>query len=223
MAAYHQHMPASASRTLRKPPSRYHHGDLRRALLAEAVRTIARDGVEGLTLREVGARLGVSRTALYRHFADKSSLLAAVAREGFERFTAALRDAWGAHEGTRTGLERMGEAYVRFALEHPAHYRVMFGDYRHLCEKDAELTAVAEGSFRVLLDAIVSLQEANVIRRDDPRMQAHLVWSLVHGLAMLAIDGLGPPADAPGALADVVHFAIRRLGTGLDAPERKRR
>ena len=68
------------------PRSRYHHGDLRRALLDEAVRTIQQDGVEAVTLRETGRRLGVSRTALYRHFRDKSALLAAVAHEGFQRF-----------------------------------------------------------------------------------------------------------------------------------------
>ena len=67
----------------RKRAHRYHHGDLSRALLQEAVRTIQRGGVQALTLRAVGEKLGVSRTALYRHFSDKSGLLAAVAREGF--------------------------------------------------------------------------------------------------------------------------------------------
>src|SRR6266542_1478214 len=77
-----------------KPPSRYHHGDLRRALLEEAVRTIRDDGVAALTLRAVGARLGVSRTALYRHFADKSALLNAVSEDGFRRLGDALERAW---------------------------------------------------------------------------------------------------------------------------------
>ena len=71
------------TRPARKPNRPYHHGNLRRALLDEAVATIRAEGVDGLTLREIGARLGVSRTALYRHFADKRALLAAVATEGF--------------------------------------------------------------------------------------------------------------------------------------------
>src|SRR5215212_5774767 len=75
----------------------YHHGDLRRALLAEAVRIIAKKGVDALTLRSVGARLGVSRTALYRHFADKSALLAAVASEGFRMLRMQLLEAWDSH------------------------------------------------------------------------------------------------------------------------------
>ena len=73
-------MARSALRTGKKPAKPYHHGDLRRALLDEALRTIQTQGVEHLTLRTVGARLGVSRSALYRHFADKQSLLATVGK-----------------------------------------------------------------------------------------------------------------------------------------------
>src|SRR6187399_2350058 len=114
-------MTKPAARPARKPRSRYHHGDLRRALLIEAVRTIGDEGVPGLTLREVGQRLGVSRTALYRHFSDKSSLLAAVARDGFQRFAAELRQGWLEGEKTRRGLDLMGVAYVRFAVANPSH------------------------------------------------------------------------------------------------------
>src|ERR1044072_5750529 len=100
----------------RKAPVRYHHGDLRRALLAEATRTIHKHGVDAFTLRSVGERLGVSRTALYRHFADKSALLAAVAGEGFQRFRADLTQAWTGAGGGIAGFKAMGIAYVRFAM-----------------------------------------------------------------------------------------------------------
>src|SRR5215468_305180 len=112
---------------VRKRPGRYHHGDLARALLHEAVRTIHRNGVEALTLRGVGDRLGVSRTALYRHFADKQALLDEVAADGFRTLRAALRGAWDAGGGGRAGFDAMGVAYVGFAVSHPSHYRVMFG------------------------------------------------------------------------------------------------
>lgn len=200
----------------RKPGSRYHHGDLRRALLLEAVRTITEGGVEALTLREAGRRLGVSRTALYRHFSDKSALLAAVARDGFQRFRDDLLRAWSDAPGTRRGFELMGVAYVRFAVANPAHYRVMFGDYRHLCDKDPELKADADAAFRVLVDGITSLQQAGLVRADDPMLQAEFVWAVVHGIAMFAIDGqLGPDPGTSGELAGLIRYALQRMRTGI--------
>ena len=100
-------------RPVRRRPDRYHHGDLRRALLLEAVRTIHAEGAAALTLRDVGDRLGVSRTALYRHFADKQALLDEVAAEGFRMLRTALHEAWG--RGGRAGFDAMGVAYVHFA------------------------------------------------------------------------------------------------------------
>src|SRR3954462_2425760 len=141
-------MPTVAARPARKPRSRYHHGDLRRALLDEAVRTIQQDGIEALTLREAGRRLGVSRTALYRHFRDKSALLAAVARDGFQRFRQDLVTAWDGAGPRRERFERMGRAYVSFAAANPSHYRVMFGEFRDRCESDPALQADAAAAFQ---------------------------------------------------------------------------
>src|SRR5688572_3447959 len=142
--------PTSRNRPRKKKASQYHHGDLQRALLEEAVRTIQKDGVEHLTLRSVGETLGVSRTALYRHFSDKQSLLAAVAREGFRMLRVALTDAWERHGRGRDGFEAMGIAYVHFAATHPSHYRVMFGRFVESCSKDAALIQEASAAFQVL-------------------------------------------------------------------------
>jgi len=209
-------MTSPAAGPARKPRNRYHHGDLRHALLLEAVRTIGDQGIEGLTLREVGRRLGVSRTALYRHFSDKSSLLAAVARDGFQRFAAALREGWTEGGPTLRGLELMGAAYVRFAVENPSHYRVMFGDYRRLCAVDPDLQRDAGASFEVLHQALITLQAAGAIRRDEPRQLALFVWAVVHGVAMLAIDGqLGQEMSAWQGMRGVVEFALERMRTGI--------
>jgi AcrR family transcriptional regulator len=209
-------MPGPRARR-RKPPARYHHGDLRRALLVEAARTIRAEGIEAVTLRAVGARLGVSRTALYRHFADKSALLAAVAREGFQRFRADLTAAWTEAGGGRAGFTAMGSAYVRFALANSSHYRVMFGNFRDLSTRDPELAADASAAFQVLLGALVVLQKDSLIRPDDPQKLARFIWATVHGIAMLAIDGqLGPDPSVADALT---QFAIERLHTGI-APGR---
>src|SRR4030081_121203 len=106
---------------LRKVTKRaYHHGDLERALVETAVQMIQDEGVQALTLRGVGARLGVSRTALYRHFDDKEALLARVASEGFKRFHDALSAAVARAEAHHTDpMAAMAAAYAQFARSHP--------------------------------------------------------------------------------------------------------
>jgi AcrR family transcriptional regulator len=202
------------ARPARRRPDRYHHGDLRRALLLEAVRTIHAHGAAALTLRGVGDRLGVSRTALYRHFADKQALLHEVAEEGFRMLRAALVAAWG--RGGRRAFDDMGRAYVQFAVDHPSHYRVMFGGG---AKHDHPPADPHEGgaAFQVLVDAIVSEHAAGRLRRDDPQQLALHIWALVHGIAMLALDGLLPRGTAPAALA---AFSIARLHDGIDATAR---
>src|ERR671917_1746006 len=140
----------------RHPRRPYHHGNLRRALLDEALATIRTEGVEGLTLREIGARLGVSRTALYRHFADKRALLAAVATEGFRMLRQQLVTAW--EEGGRgpAASQAMGVAYVRFAIDNPSHYRVMFSRFVDPEPQEPELAAEAGGAFHVLVDSVAT-------------------------------------------------------------------
>ena len=106
----------------------YHHGDLRAALLDEAAAMIAEGGAGSVTMRALGKRLGVSRAAAYRHFEDKTALLVAVATAGFNRLRNRLQavDA-GAPRSSVERIRRMGEEYVRFAVENPAHYRLMYG------------------------------------------------------------------------------------------------
>jgi AcrR family transcriptional regulator len=198
-------------RPARKPSNRYHHGDLPRALVQEAVRTIQARGIDALTLRAVGGRLGVSRTALYRHFADKEALLAAVATEGFRTLRTALIAARDARGRGRDGLERMGAAYVQFALTHPSHYRVMFGG-RVRSEVIRTIGGADTYAFQVLVDAMVAEQQAGRVRRDDPLQLAVYAWAVVHGVAMLALDGLLPPTLEVDAL---VRLANERLRAGI--------
>lgn len=196
----------------RSPARRYHHGDLPRAMVRQAVRLIQTHGVEALTLRGVAARLGVSRTALYRHFANKEALLAAVAAEGFRTLRAELAAAYEqAGRGTR-GFDAMGVAYVQFALRHPSHYRVMFGGFVSRRGVRADDAGHDTDAFRVLLDAIVEQQQAGLVRAGDPRMLAVYVWAVVHGVAMLALDRMLASPEESEALT---RFAIERLRTGL--------
>jgi len=198
-----------AVRPRRKRAGQYHHGDLRRALIDQALRTIDKQGVEGLTLRAVGEALGVSRTALYRHFSDKQSLIAAVAREGFRTLRRDLLEAWERDGRGQAGFHAMGEAYLAFAVANPSHYRVMFGRFLESCVRDPELVQEAEGAFQALVEALVAQQREGLVRRDDPVMLARFVWSVVHGIAMLTIDGQLPPDD--GARGVWNHYASQRL------------
>jgi AcrR family transcriptional regulator len=195
-------------RAAKKPAKPYHHGDLRRALLDEALRTIQTQGVEHLTLRTVGERLGVSRSALYRHFADKEALLATVGKEGFRTLRQALADAWDRNGRGRIGFEAMGRAYVQFAVAHPSHYRVMFGGFIYSAAKDDQFVAEAKAAFQVLVDALVEQQNAGDIRRDDPVQMARFAWAVVHGTAMLVIDGQVPEADEREAFE---RYSVERI------------
>jgi len=204
--------PRKPSSPARKRADRYHHGNLAEAMLQEAVRTIHAHGIAGLTLRGVGEQLGVSRTALYRHFADKQALVAAVAAEGFRLLRGALVAAWRGGGGGRAGFEAMGEGYVRFAVTHPAHYRVMFGGFVRPGDKARESDVPDADAFQVLVDAIAEQQAQGLVRRDDPRQLALYIWAVVHGIAMLAIDGLLPPSVTPD---DLMRFANERIRSGV--------
>ena len=190
----------------------YHHGDLRRALLEEAVRIISRKGVDALTLRSVGERLGVSRTAMYRHFADKSALLAAVASEGFRMLRLQLLDAWERHGRGGNAFEEMGTAYVRFAVANPAHYRVMFGG-RVEAGGDPDLAREGAGAFQALVDAILALQKNGTARAENPLRVAQFIWATVHGVAMLAIDGLLERQQTD--VETLVRFVNERIRIGI--------
>jgi AcrR family transcriptional regulator len=204
-----------AKRPRRKRAGRYHHGDLRRALVEEAVRMIHTAGVEHLTLRGIGEKLGVSRTALYRHFSDKQALLAGVGREGFRMLRLALTEAWEEHGKGREGFDAMGAAYVQFAVAHPSHYRVMFGRFLESCSKDAEFIQEATAAFQVLVDSLVEQQRSGLIRRDDPVLLARFIWSVVHGISMLVIDGQLRGLDERGEALN--RYAIERIRAAIDA------
>lgn len=204
-------------RPRKKRAGQYHHGDLRRALIDEALRTIGRHGVEGVTLRTVGEALGVSRTALYRHFSSKQALVAAVAREGFRTLRLALVDAWERHGRGWAGFEAMGAAYLAFAAAHPSHYRVMFGRFVESGAGDPELVDEATAAFQALVDALVEQQRAGQVRDDDPLMLARFVWSVTHGIATLVIDGQLHDSDPSGTALN--RYAAERIRAAIARPQ----
>ena len=166
----------------------YHHGDLERALVDTAVRMIETEGVQALTLRGVGARLGVSRTALYRHFDDKQALLARVAAEGFKRFHKALAAAAARAEARRADpMPAMAAAYAKFAHSHPSHYQTMFSGVLTDGKRHPGLQQHGDAAFDVLLTAIRRGQEHGRIRSGNPLELAEITWAMSHGIATLGM------------------------------------
>ena len=188
----------------------YHHGELREALIDEAAAMIAEGGAKSVTMRALGQRLGVSRAAAYRHFADKTALLVEVAAAGFGRLGERLQ-AIDSHEPP-PGVERfprMGEEYVRFALENPAHYRLMYGKEALARPDHPELREAANAIFEHLVDMIGAHQESGLIKRQDPRAQAYVAWSAVHGLASLLIDGqITAAVDVDGLIRQTTQTVL---------------
>ena len=158
----------------------YHHGDLKRALIAAALALLAREGKGALGLREVARAVGVSPSAPYRHFKNREALLAAVAREGFLQFDEALQQA-AAGLPEAEHLNAMGRAYVRFALDHPALFRLMFSPDVPF-GADQELRQAADAAFGSL--ALLAAKADP----EEPRIMALAAWSLVHGLSHLLLD-----------------------------------
>jgi AcrR family transcriptional regulator len=166
----------------------YHHGDLERGLVDTAVRMIRDEGVPALTLRGVGARLGVSRTALYRHFDDKEALLARVASEGFKRFHEALSASVARAAKRRADpMPEMAAAYIRFARANPSHYQTMFSGVLTDWRRYPDLILHAEAAFNVLLDTIRGQQEQGRIGPGNPVELAEITWAMSHGIATLGM------------------------------------
>ena len=191
-----------------KPAGRerpYHHGDLRRALLAAAVEMIAEAGPAALSLRALARRTGVSHAAPAHHFADKAGLLTAIAAEGYELLAAALREA---EERTGSYLE-MGVAYVHFAVTHRAHFEVMFRPELYHAD-DPAVVAARRASGVLLYGPVRDLSDRDP---DFDSLRAGVAaWSLVHGLATLYLDGALPPqlGDDPEEIARAVAAYLFR-------------
>lgn len=167
----------------------YHHGDLHRALVAAAVHLIGEAGVEALTLREIGQRVGVSRAAPYRHFQDKADLLAAVALEGFRLLRRDLEAVLATKEADQVkSLVALSKAYVGFGVRHPAHYRTMFGVPWGNKERYPALAEASEATSAILVERIVQGQAAGLLVPGNTFQVARLVWSLLHGIVMLERD-----------------------------------
>jgi len=190
--------------------ARYHHGDLRRALLDAAVTAIAQVGIEGLTLKQLAQQLGVTHAAPYRHFKDKQALLDEVAAIGFERLSQRMQRAFEAeHASARAQFLATGFAVVEFAVKHPGYYRTMF--FGHMGSTLRALAnAPPDTAFRRLLGYVEAWQRAGLLQRKAPITLALTIWPCTHGLACLCMSGQlrSRSLRALRELADQTHASL---------------
>jgi AcrR family transcriptional regulator len=181
----------------------YHHGDLRAACVRAALELLEEGGSAEVSLRAVARRVGVAASAPYRHYADRDALLSAVAAVGYRELAEVLAAAHPA-PSTPDDLAAVAVAYVQFALQRPALFRVMFGDP---CDRDsAELIAATEA-----ISAYVAAIVRQAFPGADPEALATAVWALVHGLAFLHLDGkldASDPAAVAARVTAAVHAAL---------------
>jgi AcrR family transcriptional regulator len=177
----------------------YHHGDLRRAILAAALDVISAEGPSALSLRDLARRAGVSHAAPAHHFKDRTGLLTAIAAEGYGLLAATLAEA----EDLRDG----GVRYVRFAREHPAHFQVMFTP-ELLRENDLELTTARILAGERLREAVAAMPPSG--RGPDSRLAGVAAWSLAHGFATLLLSH-----NLDGPVGDQDPEDVFRLLTGM--------
>jgi AcrR family transcriptional regulator len=189
----------------------YHHGNLRAALVRAAMELLEESGATTLSLRAVARRAGVSPTAPYRHYADREALVSAIAAVGYRELAERLA---AAHPSPSTPeqLANVATAYVEFALERPALFRLVFGEP---CDRDDDE--------RVAATAAVSAYVRSIAQRTFPQADAEAlataIWALVHGLAFLYLDGK-LDAPTPSAVADRITAAIQALLTATNTDAR---
>ncbi|MGZ4167677.1 MAG: TetR/AcrR family transcriptional regulator [Solirubrobacteraceae bacterium] len=184
----------------------YHHGNLRRALLDAAERTVRERGVQELSLRELAREVGVSHGAPRRHFPDRQALLDALAESGFERLGRELRAAVdGAGDEFEERLRATGAAYIRFATEDPALLELMFAG-KHRDNADS-LQEAAERAFAVMLELIAQGQAEGRLEPGDPERVGFVLFASIQGIASLVTSGMLPVEQLHEVLGDsIAHF-----------------
>ncbi len=177
-------------------------------------------GLEAVTLREVGRRAGLSRSAPYRHFTSKEGLLAAVAAAGLRLLRVRLEEAGAARVGTP--LDRLGamvDAYLAFSREHPELYRMLFGSPIERKREDPAAHRAAEEAVAAVVAEVAAAMEAGLLPRAEPRALAALVVSTAHGAAELERTGHLVAekwgTDADGVVTLLVR-ALRAAGAGAE-------
>lgn len=185
----------------------------RAAIIDAASKLLEDSGPEAVTLRAVGEAVGVSRSAPYRHYADKAALMRALAERALRQIARRIRHGAEHHQGEWQRLRAGCQAYIDYAVERPHHYQLVFGD-TPIAEPDPGLEEAADNAMAAVGELVAQAQDAGLLRPGPTREIATIVWVLLHGLAALQITGhLHEPRTIDGDehLADLLNLALEQL------------
>ncbi len=197
------------------PSKKYHHGDLKRALIQAGVKILAKEGVGGLSLRKVARKAGVSHSAPYAHFPNKQSLIAAISTEGFKQMYAELDVAAAPYASDpRRQLVEGAQAYTAFAMNNPDTFKIMFSG---ILEKEKDYPAFVETSrqaFEWVVNVVRACQRAGALPPADAELAAVALWGQLHGVISLALEGqISHTVLDQHSVQDIVGFAVERAIT----------
>jgi AcrR family transcriptional regulator len=183
---------------------KYHHGDLKNALIQAGSEILAKEGVGSLSLRKVAGRAGVSHSAPYAHFTDKQALIAAISTEGFRLLYERLQATSDANRADPARmLSEVAYAYLSFALDAPASFKVMFSGVLEQEKAYPEFVAMSKKNFLLLVELVELCQAAGLLKAGDPGQLAVSVWSLVHGFTALLLE-----RQIPGTIRDRAELSV---------------
>lgn len=194
---------------------KYHHGHLREALINGACQQIAQEGAAALNLSKLAQNIGVSQPAMYRHFPNKQALTISVAHRGFEQLAAALRKTTQNEESDAfKSIKAIAKAYVEFALNNPEIARLMFSMKERVTEPALQNASASAAMpiFRI----VEAAKRGDSLRNNDVVQAVRIIWSAIHGLAMLLMDEQIPSVtQSPNALLEHIEATARALHIGL--------
>lgn len=173
---------------------------------------LAREGVGGLSLRNVAKQAGVSHAAPYSHFTDKQALIAAISTEGFKQLYVQIEAVKEAHkENPETLLIETAWAYVQFALNAPDRFKLMFSSVLEKEKDYPEFVEMSHKNFRQVVEIIAICQDAGILKAGDPELVALSQWGSVHGFVSLLLEGqISHTVLEKASLKDILIFMIRR-------------
>jgi AcrR family transcriptional regulator len=172
------------------PRQTYHHGDLKNALIKAGVEILAQEGMDGLTLRKVAQRAGVSHNAPYSHFPDKQSLIAAISTEGFKQLYDELNAAILSHPGDpKRQLQEAAWAYVQFAMDNTDTFKLMFSGVLEIEKDYPAFVEISQKTFVRVVDIVRACQDAGILSSTPPEIMAVAVWGQIHGIISLFLEG----------------------------------